>query len=101
VYALFPPLAYVNHFRNSLQKLHAMNTPEAMLTVDEAAITFTSSLGAMTIPWKTIKEIWQFDGFWLFVYYNASYTTIPLVAISMEQRHFLIDCMEKNGGKVH
>jgi hypothetical protein len=100
IYAISTPLAYVHHYRNSMQKLHAMANSEATLGIDDATITFTSSLGATTIPWISIKEIWQFNGFWLFIYYNASYNTIPLAAVSAEQRQFLIDCVEKHGGKV-
>jgi hypothetical protein len=96
---LMPFLVYRVHFRNSMAKLQQMRSPSAVLDVEQDSFTVTSDIGASTLRWDTVKELWRFDEYWLFLFSRAHFMTIPLVDVSADMRAFIRERVTANGGK--
>ncbi len=80
---------FVVHYRNAMQKLRDMGTPQAMLMVDESSFTVTSEIGSATLHWAAIQEIWRFDDYWLLLLSKAQFITLPLSCVSAEMQTFI------------
>lgn len=96
----FPILVYVVHHRNAFAKLRQMGAPEAKLILKSDGLTLSSGAGSSTLPWSSIEEIQQFENFWLFSFSKAHFSTLPLQALSSEQKAFIIERVTAAGGKV-
>ena len=77
-----------------------MKTPEARLAVAEAGLTVTSDLARSEIPWSTVTGVWRFHDFWLLVFSQSQFITIPLEAVPLDVRSRIMASVEKAGGKV-
>lgn len=97
---LFPLLVYVVHYRNAMTKLKAMGSSQAQLTLGEDNYTVSSSAGTSTLPWSSIKEIWKFKELWIILLSRAHFWTLPLQNLSSEDKAFIINQVQKAGGKV-
>ncbi len=96
----FVVLLYFVHYRNSLSKFREMDSPHANFRADEAAFTISSGIGATTLQWSAIKELWQFSGVWLFLYSKAQFSTLPLASLSPEMQAFILQRVQAAGGKI-
>lgn len=72
------------HHANSVGRLRAMDPPEAELTLRENGISVASNLGAATIPWSSVTEVWELRGFWMLFLAPAQFITLPLDTLSPE-----------------
>ena len=59
-----------------------------------------SAIGTTTFNWSTIKEIWQFDDFWLLLFSRAQFATLPTACLPAEMRDFIAEKVRSAGGKV-
>ena len=60
----FAVALYVVHYRNSVNKQHAMGRPHATLEVSDSQVTVSSGAGTLSFPWATVTEVWQFKTCW-------------------------------------
>ena len=93
-------LVYFVHRHNALAKFRAMGAPTASLTIDHASLTMTSELGSTTLPWSSVKEIWQYPSFWLLFFSKGQFVTLPLASVPAEMRAFILGRVSATGGKV-
>src|SRR5262249_2247277 len=73
-----PVAIYSGHYRNSVGKFKQMKQPVAELVADDDSLTLSSDLGATTVKWAAITEVWQFESLWLLLFSKAQFVTIPL-----------------------
>jgi hypothetical protein len=93
-----PMVVYWVHYRNSMAKFRDMKEPVATFLADEDSFTLTSDYGSSTLKWKAIKEVWEFEGFWLLLFSKANFATIPLDGVSDEMRSYVLERVKRNGG---
>ncbi len=92
---------YVVHYRNAIGKLRDMGgTPEATLRADEESFTLTSAAGLATLPWSSVKEVWQFERVWLLLFSPAQFSTLPVADLSPEMRALIEASVRGAGGKI-
>ena len=95
------PLAiYFGHYRNSLGKFREMKQPIAEFVVDEDALTMSSDLGATTLKWGAVTEVWRFESLWLLLFSKSQFVTIPLDGVPESMREFILERVRASGGKV-
>ena len=96
----FAVALYVVHYRNSVNKLHAMGRPHATLEVCDSQMTVSSGAGTSSFPWATVTEVWQFNTCWLLVLSKSQFLTLPLADLPPELAAFLLARVRAAGGKV-
>ena len=96
----FVVAVYVVHYRNSIGKLREMTNSKATFSASEFSFTIVSEIGATTMPWSAIKEIWQFQSVWLLIFSKAQFSTVPLKDLSPDFRAYLVDRVRHSGGSV-
>ena len=95
------PLAiYFGHYQNSLGKFREMKQPIAEFVVDEDALTLSSDLGATTLKWGAVTEVWRFESLWLLLFSKAQFVTIPLDGLPESMREFILERVRASGGKI-
>jgi len=90
---------YFAHYRHALRKLAAMGNSTGVLELAESSLSLSSGAGASTLPWSSIKEIWQFKTYWLCLLSKAEFFTIPLADMSPQAAAFILDHVHAAGGK--
>jgi len=88
---LLAAMVYINHLRQSLQKLRELKNPVATFTAEEQTFTATSGIGSSTFQWSAVYDIWQFEEYWLLLFSRAQFITLPLVDIPGEMRTFIME----------
>ena len=96
----FALVVYVVHYRRSLHKFRQMGQPRATFRADESSFTMSSDIGTTTLQWSAVKELWQFQSVWLFLYSKAQFSTLPLACLSPEAQAHIVQCVRTAGGKV-
>jgi hypothetical protein len=96
----FAIVVYVVHYRRSLHKFRQMGQPRATFRADESSFTMSSDIGTTTLQWSAVKELWQFQSVWLFLYSKAQFSTLPLACLSPEAQAHIVQCVRAAGGKV-
>jgi hypothetical protein len=91
---------YVVQYKNALAKLQDMGSPHAKFRAEEATFTFESGIGASTLQWSTVKEIWKCKNVWLMLFSKAHFSTLPLADISPEMLAFIEERVLAAGGKI-
>jgi hypothetical protein len=91
---------YVVHIRNSMAKFREMGTPHATLKLDDSSFTIKSEMGAATLQWAAVKEVWCFEGVWLLLYSRGYFNILPLENLPTEMRSFITERVVAFGGKV-
>ena len=95
------PLAiYFGHYRNSLGEFREMKQPIAEFVVDEDAFTLSSDLGATTLKWCAVTEVWRFESLWLLLFSKSQFVTIPLDGLPESMREFVLEKVRASGGKI-
>lgn len=95
-----PILVYCVHYRNSMAKFRDMKEPLATFVADEESFTLSSDRGSSTLKWEAIREVWDFEGFWLLLFSKAHFATIPLDGLSNEMRAYILERVRRGGGSV-
>jgi hypothetical protein len=97
---LFVVALFFIHDRNSAHKLRAMGNGQAELTATPSTLSFSSAAGTSSIPWASVREIWQFQTFWLLLFSKAHFSTLPLADVSPELQEFILERVRATGGKI-
>jgi hypothetical protein len=96
----FAIVVYVVHYRRSLHKFRQMGQPQATFRADESSFTMSSDIGTATLQWSAVKELWQFQSVWLFLYSKAQFSTLPVACLPPETQAHIVQCVRTAGGKV-
>ena len=96
----FPALIYAVHFRQSMGKFRAMQSPVATLLAEEASLTLSSEAGKSTFRWSGVTEIWRFPQFWLMLFSRSQFITLPLNAIPADMQAFVLKQAASAGAKI-
>jgi hypothetical protein len=91
---------YAVHYRNAVQKLRAMGSPQATLEASDSALSLSSGAGSASIPWSAIAEIWQLKTCWLLLLSKSQFITLPLVDVTPELKAFILAKVRASEGKV-
>lgn len=90
---LLPPLVilllWLAHHRNTVGKFHRMATHRADFTFLDDGFAVASELGAATIPWSAVTEIWERPGYWMIFTAPNQFMTLPLATVSAADRDYL------------
>ena len=97
---LLPLMVYLVHYRNSIGKFRQMAEPLAEFIADEDQFTLSSSLGATTLKWNAVTEVWRLETLWLLLFSKAQFVTLPLEGMSEQMRSFILDKVRAAGGKI-
>lgn len=90
---------YVVHYRNAVQKLRSMGSPQATLEASDHSLSMSSGAGRATIPWSAITEVWQLKTCWLLLFSKAQFITLPLADLTPELGVFILARVQASGGK--
>lgn len=94
-------MVYAVHYRNAMAKLRDMGgTARAALRTKEEHFTLTSQAGQATLPWRSVKEVWQFERVWLLLFSPAQFSTLPVADLPPEMQDFIETHVRAAGGKV-
>jgi hypothetical protein len=96
----FPLAIYKIHYRNSVGKLRAMQTPQADFVAEDDTFTLSSDQGSTTLKWTSVTELWRFESFWLMLFSKAQFVTIPLVGVPDEFQTFVLERAKAAGAKI-
>ena len=91
---------YFVHLRNGLAKLRSMGEPTATLSLEDESFTITSGLGSTSLKWSVVTELWRFPSFWLLLFSNAQFITVPLASVPAEAQEFMMNRVRAAGGKI-
>ncbi len=92
---------YAVHYRNAMGKLRDMGgTAQATLRADETSFTLQSNAGLATLPWSSVREIWQFERVWLLLFSPAQFSTLPVADLPAEMRALIEASVRSTGGKI-
>lgn len=95
VVVLLPLGVFVAHRRHSMEILRRMRSPVATLAYDERDLTMRSDLGATTLPWSSVREVWRFDQFWLLLLSRGQFVTLPLGDLDEQTRSWIVRTVAK------
>lgn len=73
---------YIAHRRNTVGYFRRMADPRARLVFGETDLSIASELGSATLAWDSVREVWVFPRFWLFLLSRSSFFTLPTEGIS-------------------
>jgi hypothetical protein len=90
VVVLLPLGGFIAHRRHSMDILRRMGSPVATLAYDERDLTMRSGLGATTLPWSSVREVWRFDEFWLLLLSRGQFVTLPLGDLDEQTRSWIV-----------
>ena len=72
---------YVAHYRNTTRRLARMAKPEARFVFTGQDVSISSDAGSATLAWTSIREVWAFPAFWLFLLSRSQFVTMPLEGV--------------------
>ena len=91
--------SYFIYLKRSLVLFKEMGDEKASWVFDDDGFHVKSQLGETKLKWKALKEILKFDEFWLLIYKNGAYSTLPMDGIAQECRDFIeTSCSKANSG---
>ncbi len=91
---------YVVYLRRSLATFRRMNDPTVEVTIADDEFRLKSSLVDSSVKWRAIETIWRFPEAWLLFVGKNVFMTLPIDAISMEDRELMCAKVKDNGGQV-
>lgn len=94
-------MVYAVHYRNAMGKLRDMGgSAQATLRAEENSFTLQSQAGLATLPWSSVKEVWQFERVWLLLFSPAQFSTLPVADLPADLRDRIEASVRGAGGKV-
>jgi hypothetical protein len=72
---------YIAHVRNTTARFRRMTDPTARFVFRDSDLSITSDLGSATLLWSSVREVWAFPGFWLFLLSRSQFMTLPIAGI--------------------
>jgi hypothetical protein len=91
---------YVTYARRSIAKFRRMGDPTAEVTISSDAFRVKNSLADSTVQWRAIEAIWRFPEAWLLFGGKNAFITLPIDAISSEDRELMCARVKEHGGRV-
>ncbi len=91
---------YAAYVRRSLSKFRQMNNPTAEVTISNDEFRLKNSLGDIRLQWRVIEAIWRFPEAWLMFGGKNAFFTLPINAISTEDRELMCAKVKEHGGKI-
>jgi cbb3-type cytochrome oxidase subunit 3 len=73
---------YIAHLRNTTARFKRMSEPQARFVFSDGDFSVTSDAGSATLPWASVREVWVFPEFWLFLLSRAQFLTLPTAGLS-------------------
>ena len=77
IFVLIIGWGYVAHFRNTTARFKRMAEPRARFVFRDDDISITSDAASATLSWSSVREVWAFPGFWLFLLSKSQFFTFP------------------------
>jgi hypothetical protein len=94
------PLCYVVITRRGLGVLRDLGQAPATLRLREDRIETSNPIGASSLAWSAIKEVWRFPEAWLLFVGKGMYFTIPLRDIGPDAQEFIRAHAAAAGAKI-
>jgi len=91
---------YFAYLNRSLKKFRRMNDPIAEVTISNDVFRMKSSVGESSVQWRVFEAIWRFPDAWLLFTGKNVFLTLPIDAISMEDRELMCAKVKENGGRI-
>ena len=91
---------FLAYRRSSLALLRAMGSSEATWSFSENGIFCESGAGKAEMKWTAIDRLWRFREFWLLIYANGTYSTLPASPLSEDAKTFIEGKVRQAGGQV-
>ena len=82
-------IGYFLYLKRSLTLFNEMGEEECSWSFDDEGFYVKSRIGESKLKWQVLKELQKFEGFWLLVYKNGAYSTLPTASISEECKEFI------------
>jgi len=98
--AIFPLAIFVAHYRHALHSWQAMGEPRARFVASDRSFKLSTGAGISTLPWTSVREVWQFPDFWLVLFSRAQFATLPLAGIEPEVQAFMVERVQSAGGRI-
>jgi hypothetical protein len=80
---------YFVYLKRSLALFKEMGNEQCSWSFSDDEFQVKSQVGETKLKWKALKEILKFEEFWLLVYKNGAYSTLPMAGVSKECREFI------------
>jgi hypothetical protein len=80
---------YFAHFRNTTARFNRMAEPRARFVFRDADFSVVSDAGSATLPWSSVREVWAFPKFWLFLLSRSQFLTLPTEGIGQDVLAFV------------
>ncbi|MEZ5704689.1 MAG: YcxB family protein [Burkholderiaceae bacterium] len=90
---------FVVRWRLGMASLRAMGSPEATLEFNEEGFSLRSGAGQMGLPWRSVREVWCYPGYWMLLISPSQYLTIPLDNLSMSMQDAMLAFVRAHGGR--
>jgi hypothetical protein len=66
-----------------------MAEPRASFLFGDGEFSVTSDAGSATLPWSSVREVWVFPRFWLFLLSSSQFLTLPTDGIGEDVLAFV------------
>lgn len=80
---------YIAHYRSATGRLARMSSPEARFEFSAQGFAIASELGSASLTWSSVREIWAFPRFWLFLLSRSQFVTLPIEGVGEDVREFI------------
>lgn len=80
---------YIAHHRNTVGRVGRMTNPQAQFVFEERDLSIASELGSATLSWDSVREVWAFPRFWLFLLSRSSFFTLPVEGVGNDVLAFV------------
>lgn len=77
------------HHVNSVGRFDAMRSPAADFAFDDDGITVTSDLGSARLPWSSLTELWERQGYWMLFSAPNQFNILPVDGIAPDVLAFV------------
>src|SRR5262249_17290142 len=75
---------YWAHTRATTARFRRMTDPNAQFVFRDRDFSITSDLGSATLLWSSVREVWAFPDFWLFLLSRSQFLTLPIQGVSRD-----------------
>ncbi len=91
---------FVVRWRVGMVSLKAMGSTEATLEFNEEGFSLRSGAGQMGLPWRSVREVWRYPGYWMLLLSPSQYLTLPLDTVPESVQEAILSCVREHGGKL-
>ncbi len=80
---------YYVYLKRSLALFEEMGEESCVWSFNDEGFYAKSGIGETKLKWRVLKEILKFERFWLLIYMNGAYSTLPMDGIPQECKEFI------------